>query len=247
MAETYVAPVWPGNVGADAPVTVYNKKIESSGTKKSTQAASKATAGKATASGGSAAGSATLTTAQLQEGLGLYLSYLQELQAREQAARNAAYNAAAAQQKNNLAYAQQQLDAATDQALQEAYINRMLSLRNLQQDLSAQGITGGAAESTLAGLYNNYSNARSQLEGQRAAQLGSLLNTYQNNMAQLEAERAGGAAAALQELVPQLAELYATNGLDLLSLIQGAAAAGRTVARRTVRASDEEEDPYTTA
>lgn len=242
MANTYVAPVWGGEVGAEAPVTVYNKRFGTGTTAKKNTRADKSASGKLTASGGSG-----LSKADLTAGYALYVDYLQELRAREQAARDAAYNAAAAQQKANLDYAQQQLDAATDQALQEAYVNRMLTLRNLGQDLSAQGITGGAAESTLAGVYNNYGNARSQLESQRAAQQASLLNTYQNNMAQLAAERAGGAAAALQELVPQLAKLYASNGLDLLSLIQGAAASGRTVARRTVRAgAEEEEDPYTT-
>ena len=241
--NTYPSPVWVGVVGASAPTTMVNREIKPNTSKKTTSSsAKKTTSGKKTSSGTTAA-PAVQTQA---DAYAMFLDYMQELEARAQAARNAAYNAAAAQQQNNLAYAQNQLNAATDQALQEAYINRMLSLRNLNQELSAQGITGGTAESTLAGLYNNYGNARAQLESERAAQQGNLLNTYQNNMAQLESERAGGAAATLQDLVPQLAELYASNGLDLLSLIQGAAASGRTVIRRTASAtaSRQEDDPY---
>lgn len=239
-SNTYPTPIWDGEVGTKAPSTLVNRPMGQGGVK--TTSKDKPTASKTGSTGsGSVSG-------QASDGYAIYVAYLQELQAREQAARDAAYNAAAAQQKANLEYARNQLNAATDQALQEAYINRMLSLRGLDQQLSAQGLTGGAAESTLAGLYNNYGNARAQLESERAAQQASLLNSYQNNMAELAAERAGGAAAALQELVPQLAKLYASNGLDLLSLVQGAASSGsRTTVRRTTRTSGEEEDPYTTA
>ena len=218
---TYPAPVWDGVPGTGAPTTSWNQPT--SQTSQKTTSSKKNTTAKTTSTQNTAAATPSV------DGYALYVAYLQELQAREQAARDAAYNAAAAQQRANLEYAQKQVNAAADQALQEAYINRMLSLRNLNQELSAQGLTGGAAESTLAGLYNNYGNARAQLESERAAQQASLLNTYQNNMAQLAAERAGGAAAMLQELVPQLAELYASNGLDLVSLIQGTASGGSTV------------------
>ena len=211
------------------------------GVESNNKTTSKTTSKKKNTGSGTGSSAGSQSSAAASDGYAIYWAYLQELQAREQAARDAAYNAAAAQQRANLAYAQNQVNAAADQALQEAYINRMLSLRGLNQQLSAQGLTGGAAESTLAGLYNNYGNARAQLESERTAQQASLLNTYQNNMAQLAAERAGGAASALQELVPQLAKLYASNGLDLLSLVQGASSASRTTVRRTARTAGEEE------
>ena len=241
--KTYPTPVWDGEAGAQAPSTIMNRPM---GVESNNKTTSKTTSKKKNTGSGAGSSAGSQSSAAASDGYAIYVAYLQELQAREQAARDAAYNAAAAQQRANLAYAQNQVNAAADQALQEAYINRMLSLRGLNQQLSAQGLTGGAAESTLAGLYNNYGNARAQLESERTAQQASLLNTYQNNMAQLAAERAG-AASALQELVPQLAKLYASNGLDLLSLVQGASSASRTTVRRTARTAGEEEDEsYTT-
>lgn len=241
--NSYPAPIWDGEVGASAPVTMVNQPLKTS-SKKNTSTTKKKTNTSKTSSSGSGSAASTAATAQV-DAYAMYMAYLRDLEAKAQAARDAAYNAAATQQRNNLTYAQNQLNAATDRALQEAYINRMLSLRNLNQELSAQGLTGGSAESTLAGLYNNYGNARAQLESERVAQQGSLLNTYQNNMAQLESERAGGVAATLQDLVPQLAKLYASNGLDLLSLIQGAAASGRAVIRRSATSNTpEDDDPY---
>lgn len=149
-----------------------------------------------------------------------YAAYLASLQQQEQAARNAAYNVAANQQKQNLGYAQTQLDDTTNAALREAYINKMQSLRTLPQNLTAQGLHGGMTETTLGSMHNNYANARNQLETQRQAQQADILNTYQNNMAQLESQRANGTQTALADLTTQLYKLAANNGVDLLSLIQ---------------------------
>lgn len=82
-----------------------------------------------------------------------------------------------------------------DQALKEAYINKMLSQRNLAQNMAAQGISGGLSETTQAGLMNNYGNARNNIETVRGSDLTSLENTYQNNL-----------ASALQKYNGQLAE-----------------------------------------
>ena len=57
----------------------------------------------------------------------------------------------------------------------------MMSEKNLEQRLNAQGLTGGAAESVIAGLLNNYGSARNSIENQRLSDLADLLNVYQNN------------------------------------------------------------------
>lgn len=163
-----------------------------------------------------------------------YGAYLLQLQAQQQAARNAAYNVAANQQKTNYNYAQGQLNDSTGAALREAYINKMLTLKNMPQSLSAQGLHGGMSETTTGSMYNSYANARNSLETERQNQLAALLNTYQNNMAQLESERAGGTAASLAQLTPQLIKLAASNGVNLLSLVQ----ATGEIARRNVSAED---------
>ena len=83
-----------------------------------------------------------------------------------------------------------------ERALREAYVNKMMSGKDLQQQLTAQGISGGAAESTLASLQNNYGNSRNGIETTRNDNLTELLNTYQNNMAAAEQEYYNRLAAA---------------------------------------------------
>lgn len=114
-----------------------------------------------------------------------------------------------------------QLNGATDKALQQAYINRMLQQRNLQQQLTAQGISGGASETTQASMLNNYQNSRNDLETERQRQLANLMQVYQNNMAALEQQRASGENASLGQYQTALSNLAANNGVNLVSLMQG--------------------------
>lgn len=136
-------------------------------------------------------------------------------------AREEAYQRSAAQQKTDYEYGQGQLNSAVDSALQQAYINNMMSRRTLDQQLAAQGIGGGAAETTTAGMLNNYGSSRNALETERAAQLASLANTFQNNMAQLENQKASGDAADLSQYQTNLSSLTANNANNLINLIQG--------------------------
>lgn len=149
-----------------------------------------------------------------------YLQMIREQEEAQRKAREEAYNTAAAQQKSNYDYASGNVNSATNDALREAYINRMLTERNLQQQLTAQGLNGGASETTTASMYNNYANARNQLERERQNQIGSLSNIYQNNMAQLEAQKASGEAAAISDYAPQLANFFASNIPSSVSLVQ---------------------------
>lgn len=70
-------------------------------------------------------------------------------------------------------------DAA--KSLREAYINRMQSQKNLAQNMAAQGLSGGASETTMAGLSNNYGNARNNIETTANENLGNLRNLYDKN------------------------------------------------------------------
>ncbi len=196
--------------------------------------------------GGSGGGSAAASYSAPAQGSDYMNSYVSQMQSAMQAAQQAAadaqrraeeqmraaqeaqrkareeaYQRSAAQQKTNYEYGQGELNSATDNALQQAYINRMLQQRNLAQQLSAQGLNGGASETTTAGMLNNYNNSRNALETERQAQLASLLNTYQNNMAQLENQRASGDAADLSQYQTNLANLTANNTNNLISLMQG--------------------------
>ena len=156
------------------------------------------------------------------------MDQLKAAQAAQQKARDDAYNQAAAAQRSAYNNNVSQLNSATNDALREAYINRMLSQRNLQQQLSAQGISGGASETTQASMLNNYQDSRNDLEKERQQQLANLMQTYQNNMAALEQQRASGEAASLNQYQLALANLAANNGVDLLSMVQGTTQSGQT-------------------
>lgn len=84
---------------------------------------------------------------------------------------------------NQYDYSKGEVNTDADRALREAYVNRMLSQRNLQQQLTAQGLSGGASETTMAGLQNNYGNSRNNIETNRNDNLASLNNLYQTNVA----------------------------------------------------------------
>lgn len=83
-----------------------------------------------------------------------------------------------------------------DKTQAEAYINYMLTKRDLPQMMAAQGINGGAAESTLAGLQNNYGNSRNDIDVERNGNLTDLLQSFNANK-----------ASALQALNSSLADL----------------------------------------
>ena len=77
----------------------------------------------------------------------------------------------------------QNLNSQAEKALQEAYINRMMNERNMAQQLNAQGLNGGAAESTIASMLNNYGNARNNINLSADNSLRELEQNYNSNLA----------------------------------------------------------------
>ena len=77
------------------------------------------------------------------------------------------------------------IDNDARKTLQESYVNRMLTQKNLGQQLAAQGISGGASESAMAGIANNYGNSRNSINETWNNNKADLSNTYQNSLAQL--------------------------------------------------------------
>lgn len=146
---------------------------------------------------------------------------LKAAQEAQRKAREEAYARSSAQQQQNYEYGRGQVNDATDTALRQAYINRMQQQRNLNQLLSAQGLNGGASETTTAGMLNNYANSRNALETERTAQLANLMNTYQNNLTELANQKASGDAADLTAYQTNLGNLAANNANNMISLIQG--------------------------
>ena len=76
---------------------------------------------------------------------------------------------------------QAELENSRRRQLQEAYISRMMQQRNLGDRLDALGLTGGASETMLANLLNNYNNNRASVEEQIRASLRDILNNYMTN------------------------------------------------------------------
>lgn len=220
--------VTPGGSSSGSGYSSGNRYSGSSGSAASTTVAAPA----ATNSGMSAWQQAQSAILAAQNAAAAQLRAAQEAQRK---AREEAYHKAAAQQRANYDFSAGQVNDATGKALQEAYINRMLQSKNLQQSLSAQGLNGGASETTTAGMYNNYNNARNDLETERQSQLANLLNTYQNNMAQLEQQRASGAAADLSQYQTALQNLTAGNTANLISLLQGYGDMASSVPATTAR------------
>lgn len=75
-----------------------------------------------------------------------------------------------------------ELNANIENQLRELYIARMMADRALPVQMAAQGINGGAAESTLAGNRNQYQNNRNALYQDANAKLADLLNTYNTSV-----------------------------------------------------------------
>lgn len=111
-----------------------------------------------------------------------------------------------------------------EQAARRAYINNMLSRRNMDQELAASGVYGGMADSqriameadyqnNLTDLETQYADTISQLEQavtnarlsgdaqvaeQMAAYLSQVQGQYSNYLSQIQQERAAAALAAQQ-------------------------------------------------
>lgn len=146
----------------------------------------------------------------------VWMNYLNSLRAQAQAAydRNMAriaqsYDKGYSTLGDNLSSSMAQLAKARDASnlgitrdaeasLKSAYINNMMSKRDMRQNMSAQGLNGGAAESTMASISNNYGSSRNNIETTRNRNLEELERTYNANV-----------AAAQQAYNSAVANLYA--------------------------------------
>lgn len=85
-------------------------------------------------------------------------------------------------------------------SLRQAYINNMLNRKNLTQQMTAQGLTGGATETTMANMLNNYGNARNNINTTLNNNLANLEGNYSDNLSQaMQAYNSAVANANLQK------------------------------------------------
>lgn len=120
-----------------------------------------------------------------------------------------------------------------NKSLREAYINYMMNKKNLNQGLSALGMSGGATESSMAKLFNNYGNSRNNINTTLADNLAMLMQELSNNKSQAEqlynqqdAEARLNYANTLNSLENALmnAQISSYSGSNLSSLASYAAA-----------------------
>ena len=132
------------------------------------------------------------------------------------------YDSTLGQFQGNFYYNVQGVNQNADKAMQEAYINYMMSKRDLSQVMAAQGLSGGASESSLASLYNNYGSGRNAIDTQRNADLGTLANALQSDrasalqaynslIADLDAQKANQQMTLESNLANAIADAAAAN------------------------------------
>ena len=177
---------------------------------------------------GSTGSTGTVTAPESSFDWGSYYAALQaEAQARANEAYEAnmariasAYNSAAGSLRSNLDSTVGRLNAARDKSLgdvnrdaekslREAYVNNMLTKKNLNQRLSAMGYNGGATETTMAQLANQYGNSRTGINETLNDNISDLNMTYGDNLA--AAQQSYNSALANLQLQKMQLEMQAEN------------------------------------
>ena len=161
-------------------------------------------------------------------------AYLSQLRAEQMAKAQAAYErnmsriadaygSAANSIKGNLDSSISRLNAARDKSmgdvrgdaedsLRQAYINNMMTRRNLNQRLAAMGYNGGATETTMSSLENQYGKSRTGINETLNKNIANLDMTYGDNLAQ--AQQAYNSAMANLYLQRMQMEMQAENALN---------------------------------
>ena len=172
-----------------------------------------------------------------------YASMIAQMLAEQRAAAQAAYDASKARldeaynntyaalknnlnssldtMKKNYEFGQKTQNDDASKSLREAYINYMMNRRNLDQNLAAAGISGGATESSMAKLFNNYGSSRNNINTTLAKNLAQLLNTYENNVASANQAYSLQDAEARRNYASQLNSLEQMLAGNLMSNYSG--------------------------
>lgn len=176
-------------------------------------------------------------------GGGDYASMIAQMLAEQRAAAQAAYDASKARldaayddtynalkgnlnsaldrMQKNYEYGRGVQSDDAGKSLREAYINYMMNKRNLAQNLAAAGLSGGATESNMAKMYNNYGSSRNNINTTLAKNLAQLLNTYENNVAAANQAYNEQWAGARQNYANQLNSLEQMLAGNLMSNYSG--------------------------
>lgn len=147
-------------------------------------------------------------------------SAYQQIAAQQQAAQEAAVQKAV----NSLESQKASTDAQYSDLFRQLYIDKMRTQKNLNQQMAALGVTGGAAETTRLGYDTAYEDALRQGEQGRIGTLGSLDQAIADTRLTGDIESANAAAAAAKEQADAYADTlkYLINRQDKLDAQQEA-------------------------
>ena len=164
-------------------------------------------------SGGGSSGGVDDLLSQLQGIYGENGSYAEALK-QQQAANRAGVDKAV----NELEGQKKDTDHSYANLFKQLYLNKMAAKKNIGQQMAAQGVTGGAAESTMLGLDTNYQEALRQGEEGRIAAVGELDQAISDARltgditdAQLAADNARERAASYATVLQNLINRYDTQ------------------------------------
>ena len=137
-----------------------------------------------------------------------------------------AYNSASGNLKDNYNSTVDRLNVARDssmndvntdaeKSLREAYINNMLTRKNLNQRLSAMGYNGGATETTMGSLENQYGSSRAGINETLNKNIANLNQSYGDNLAgALQSYNSAKSNLDLQRMQLENAAEQARNNLE---------------------------------
>ena len=131
--------------------------------------------------------------------------YEKQLAAEQLAAQRAATEAAVQKAVNDLEGQKENVERQYADLFRQLYVDKMRSRKNLDQRLAAQGVTGGAAESTVLGYDSAYEDALRQGEQGRIAVRSELDRAITDTRLAGDAETAKAAAESAKALSEQYA------------------------------------------
>lgn len=105
-----------------------------------------------------------------------------------------------------------EVNSDAEKSLREAYINNMLSKKNLDQRLAAMGYNGGATETSMAQLANNYGSSRTDINEVLNRNIANLEQTYGDNLA--SALQSYNSAMSNLDMQKMQLEMQAENALN---------------------------------
>lgn len=191
----------------------------------------------------SVATSNAVATPSMSDYYSQIMATLQQQRAQQEALQRQQYEDALGRMQTAYDRSVADLNNQSDEALREAYINKMMGQRNLNQQLANMGINGGATESVLANLDNSYRNDRNSIQRALMNNLKALGADYDSNVANLSANYGNNYADLLNNYYNNLLNYQSDYAQQMANLASRSANA--TTSRSGATVTDEAPTPVT--